>query len=965
MDGTALTVTFNETLDTNSLPAGSQFTLSGGQEGTGTVSVSGATASVTLNNALTGGSTVTVSYTQPTSNPLQDAAGNDVLSFSNQPVINTIGVLVSNIGQASDGGTLTTGWTGTVRWDRAVTFTTGSNLTGYTLSAVDVKLGSGSHAASTRVSIYTTVTPHLKPPEPASSLHLLTNPSSLTASATNTFTAAAGATLDADTTYAVVFEVPSGLDSTELDRTDSHAEDSWTASGWSIADHRFTRTDGGNWAKGATTTPEKPMIAIRGTAKPVPPLLVSNTGQTDSDTVSVGLNFDRHVGLAFTTGGNTAGYTLSLVQARLGSKAHANTQVSIYTTSNGLPDSSLHVLNNPSSLTASAINTFLADAGATLAANTTYAVVFNIDLDTLLVTHDTILRLTTSASEDAGAASGWSIADESYLRDFVGSNANLGWREMSTKLKPFIAIRATAKPLVITRPPPRPPEPPRGPSAPSAPRNLAAVGGYGEVVLRWKAPVSDGGAAITDYEYRINRRRPWISIGSTQTTHTVTSLDSGAAYVFDVRAVNSAGKSGASNRAEATPKAPEVLEFTHFVNGDGATSDLVLVNVGSRPVRPALYFYDTEGSPIGAESVVDIAGDLKVAEDGALTVRTGMEPLGELTVSTHGREALVTGSVKVVSEGLLGGMLRFRLPHVGEAVVKASTPVGDAIFPVRRRQGGINTGVAIHNLESREAQVDCDLLREGVLLDAVSIALAANGQISWSIDQAFTAADTTDFAGSVRCDAVGGARFSAIALEMNSGTRVFTTLPVMEVPRASSFATGATTLNFAHFANGGSIISELVLVNLETRPSRPQLSPFHPAIPPTRPMIYFYDPEGHPIAPETVVDIVGDLEITEDGALTVRNEMVPLGELTVSTHGREALVTGSVKVVSEGPIGGMLRYDLPHVGQAVVGGQRGHQRRHLPGAAPAGRHQHRGCDSQPGIERGGGGLRTAARGRPA
>ena len=73
---------------------------------------------------------------------------------------------------------------------------------------------------------------------------------------------------------------------------------------------------------------------------------------------------------------------------------------------------------------------------------------------------------------------------------------------------------------------PAPPRPPGGggvaggprTSASGAPRNLTAVGGGGEVVLSWDAPASDGGAAITDYEYRINGRNPWISIGSTLTT---------------------------------------------------------------------------------------------------------------------------------------------------------------------------------------------------------------------------------------------------------------------------------------------------------------------------------------------------------------------------------------------------------------------------------------------------------------
>ena len=102
-----------------------------------------------------------------------------------------------------------------------------------------------------------------------------------------------------------------------------------------------------------------------------------------------------------------------------------------------------------------------------------------------------------------------------------------------------------------------------------APRNLTAVVGDGQVVLSWEAPASDGGAEITDYEYRINRRDPWISIGSTETTYTVTGLVNGTAYTFQVRAVNRIGTGRVPNQAEATPEAPEVftLDFAHFANG--------------------------------------------------------------------------------------------------------------------------------------------------------------------------------------------------------------------------------------------------------------------------------------------------------------------------------------------------------------------------------------------------------------
>ena len=197
---------------------------------------------------------------------------------------------------------------------------------------------------------------------------------------------------------------------------------------------------------------------------------------------------------------------------------------------------------------------------------------------------------------------------------------------------------------------------------------------------------------------------------------------------------------------------------------------------------PLIYFYDTEGNPIAPASVVDVTGDLMVTEDGALTVRTDMEPLSVLTISTHGRGELVSGSVKVVSDGPVGGMLRFDHPALGVAGVGASPPVSDAIFPVRRQEGGITTGVAIHNLESSPALVRCELRKEGVLLDDETIPLAANGQTSWFIDAAFPGTDTSDFSGSVRCTATGEGLFTVVALELDAGNRIFTTLPVVPVP---------------------------------------------------------------------------------------------------------------------------------------------------------------------------------------
>ena len=206
--------------------------------------------------------------------------------------------------------------------------------------------------------------------------------------------------------------------------------------------------------------------------------------------------------------------------------------------------------------------------------------------------------------------------------------------------------------------------------------------------------------------------------------------------------------------------------------------------LAGQPIRPALYFYDKRGRPIAAESVVDITGDLEVTEDGALSVQTEMEPLGELTISTHGRGEVVSGSVKVVSDGPIDGVLRFDLPGIGVAGVGASQPVRDALFPARR-QGGLSTAAAIHNPGEEAMGVRCRLMKAGVVLEEVEIPLAANGQQARYIEEMFTGTDTSDFVGSVRCtaSAEGEGMFTGVAVELAAGNQIFTTLPVVPVQR--------------------------------------------------------------------------------------------------------------------------------------------------------------------------------------
>ena len=344
--------------------------------------------------------------------------------------------LVSNTGQTAASGSLGFGTFSGVKRSVAVSFTTGTNTAGYTLSAVDVKLASGTPSAHTRVSIYSTSG---SPAIPNSSLHVLANPDTLSASATNTFSVAAGASLAPNMTYAVVFEVTSGTGTVQLVATASDDEDAGKASGWSIANDWGFRTGTGLWP--VPNQPEVPLIKITGTAREAD-TLVSNTGQTAaSGSLGFGTfsGVKRSVAVSFTTGTNTAGYTLSAVDVKLASGTpSAHTRVSIYSTSGSpaIPNSSLHVLANPDTLSASATNTFSVAAGASLAPNMTYAVVFEVTSGTGTVQ----LVATASDDEDAGKASGWSIANDWGFRTGTGL-----WPVPNQPEVPLIKITGTGK----------------------------------------------------------------------------------------------------------------------------------------------------------------------------------------------------------------------------------------------------------------------------------------------------------------------------------------------------------------------------------------------------------------------------------------------------------------------------------------------------------------------------------------
>lgn len=101
-------------------------------------------------------------------------------------------------------------------------------------------------------------------------------------------------------------------------------------------------------------------------------------------------------------------------------------------------------------------------------------------------------------------------------------------------------------------------------SVPSSPGNLAAAPLNASVKLTWTAPVSNGGAAITDYvvQFAASSNAPiWSTFAdgvSTTLGATVTGLVNGTTYMFRVAAVNGVGVGSYASALTTTPVAGAV-----------------------------------------------------------------------------------------------------------------------------------------------------------------------------------------------------------------------------------------------------------------------------------------------------------------------------------------------------------------------------------------------------------------------
>ena len=256
---TTLALIFDQGLDSSSRPATSAFavTVNGSSRSVSSAAFNTANDGLvlTVGSAISPGDAVVVSYTKPANNPLQDAAGNETESFTEELENLLRDTLVSNLGQTSASGVVNLS-----NNDASQAFTTGPTVDAYTFTGVKV-LFSTVPTASATVSAF--IADGLTTSDNV--VANLTNPD--TWSATSTFGIPSGTTLAANTTYYLIIE---GSDGT-LHRAASNNEDTGAVTGWSIADTSAARGASSS-GLGGTWTPQgvKLQIAVEGIHKGIP-----------------------------------------------------------------------------------------------------------------------------------------------------------------------------------------------------------------------------------------------------------------------------------------------------------------------------------------------------------------------------------------------------------------------------------------------------------------------------------------------------------------------------------------------------------------------------------------------------------------------------------------------------------------------------------------------------------------------
>ena len=214
------------------------------------------------------------------------------------------------------------------------------------------------------------------------------------------------------------------------------------------------------------------------------------------------------------------------------------------------------------------------------------------------------------------------------------------------------------------------------------------------------------------------------------------------------------------------------LYFAQFGKGLGQLfSQILLFNLDTEMEASAeIQLKDDDGQPLS----VDLDGN---RVDGELSLKIPASGLRVLKTDAEG--PLVTGSVTVSSDKALAGVILFG-GSVGVAGVGSSVELPNGfVAPMQTStEDGLNSGIAVMNLENVQVRIDLELFDlDGNRLATAQLELDGMGHRSLFVNELVwnPMIDFSQFQGILKASAAG--RIAATVIQTNPGQ--FATMPVV------------------------------------------------------------------------------------------------------------------------------------------------------------------------------------------
>jgi hypothetical protein len=131
-------------------------------------------------------------------------------------------------------------------------------------------------------------------------------------------------------------------------------------------------------------------------------------------------------------------------------------------------------------------------------------------------------------------------------------------------------------------------------TSPGAPLIASATPANGALVVAF-TPGSNGGAAVTEYDYSLNGGTTWTSTGSTSSIFTINGLTNGTTYSVVMRAINTQGDSPNSGAVPGTPATVPAQPTITSVSRANATISVTYSAPSSGGSAITAYQYSTDG----------------------------------------------------------------------------------------------------------------------------------------------------------------------------------------------------------------------------------------------------------------------------------------------------------------------------------------------------------------------------------